>query len=103
MAGVLTSAKFTLQSGAEYEFNINTGGIVAITTNALQHGAAILSFPMYGSNVGYLIAGAEAYVAGDVTTTNKIAFWRSEDGKCHIRNNYSSSFVFYYNILSQKS
>lgn len=89
----------TVNANSEYEFDF-IGGVISVSTPALMMVSAIVMFPMYDTAAAAVsnIAG-DSFVGGNVTTTNKFAFWRAEN-KCRIRNNFSSNLTIIYSELA---
>lgn len=88
-----------VNANSEYEFDF-IGGVIFVSTPALQMVSAIVSFAMYGTAGAAVsdIAG-DTFVGGDVATTNKLAFWK--DGtSCRVRNNFNSNITIIYSELA---
>lgn len=99
VAGMVINKTITVNAHSEYEFDF-IGGVISVSTAALMMVSAIVNFPMYDTAAAAVsnIAG-DAFVGGNVTTTNKFAFWRAEN-KCRIRNNFSSNITIIYSELA---
>ena len=91
---ILTS-QFNISGNSEYTFKMN-GGIIALTTRTIQHGAGFINIPMYESGAFIIAQSSELYVAGDTSIKNKIAVWKDgETGLVHIKNTWDATFVMF--------
>ena len=97
---MILSKRIYLSANETYTFQI-IGGIVAIETDTVQNGGALITYSLYGVGVKVSNLLGDLYVEGDVSTSSKVACWRDASG-CHIRNNWNSGFSFYYSTFSFK-